>query len=129
MLPTSTTGIRQRRILVVEDDPDMMCFVQKALASVAPDVVMDTACGVRTALSRLAEHEYSLVLADYLLEDGRPGLMLREIVRLVHPGTHFTMMSSLPLAEHLRLSGEPEMDVLRKPFTLGNFQGFLRALL
>ncbi len=56
------------RILVVEDDADLRPLLQHVLISGGFDV--DVTSTVSTAMARLDERDYDLVLADGRLEDG-----------------------------------------------------------
>lgn len=118
-----------RRALVVEDDPDVFHLVMLAIQTLDPRFVVERVTDVEAARKALTLHPYDLVLADYILEGAVPGLALREAVGEIQPRAGFAMMSSLPLGEHLALSGDGGLRVLRKPFSLQRCQEFLRTLL
>jgi CheY-like chemotaxis protein len=64
-----------RRILLVEDDPELRLLLEHVLLGARYEV--DTAATVEAAFARLDGPPYDLVLADGRLEDGT-GMMVAE---------------------------------------------------
>jgi CheY-like chemotaxis protein len=64
-----------KRILLVEDDPDLRLLLEHVLLGAGYEV--DTAATVADAHTRLGDANYDLVLADGRLEDGT-GMMVAE---------------------------------------------------
>ena len=64
-----------KRILLVEDDPDLRLLLEHVLLGAGYEV--DTAATVADAHTRLDDADYDLVLADGRLEDGT-GMMVAD---------------------------------------------------
>src|SRR4029077_6087638 len=67
-LPVLQPGARVARILLVEDDPNVLMLLEHVLRGADHDV--DLAATVRQARSYLGKHRYDLVVADGKLPDG-----------------------------------------------------------
>ena len=74
--------MRNHRILVVEDEPDILIILEWALKKGAYDVV--TAQGARQALRLLAREHFDLILTD-LAMPGTNGIEMVEQIRAM-PG-------------------------------------------
>ncbi|MCG8459790.1 MAG: sigma 54-interacting transcriptional regulator, partial [Holophagales bacterium] len=105
---------QERRILIVEDDPDQRSLVAGILQGRSFPV-----CSAGTkgeALDLLASSPVDLVLSDWNLPDGT-GQELLEQVRDEHPGTAFVMVTAYGTigraVEAIRAGAD---DYLAKPF-------------
>ena len=112
------------RLLVVEDDVQLMPLLGRALHWVDPDVVLDWATDVGQARSAIVENEYRAILADFMLADSDSGLSIYADCRALQPEARFAMMSALPISLPVVAVG-----LLYKPFDLGRVCDFLRRLL
>ena len=72
---SGATRAEMKRILLVEDDPDLRLLLEHVLLGAGYEV--DTAATVADAHTRLDDADYDLVLADGRLEDGT-GMMVAE---------------------------------------------------
>jgi DNA-binding NtrC family response regulator len=120
--PTSST---RKRLLVVEDDADLVAVLERIASSIDADIVMDWAPDVEVAERQMHERRYDVVLADFLLESERTGFALRSRCERLQPHAAFAMMSSMPLD----VPGEDPCPFLRKPFTVAECREFLRTML
>ncbi len=112
-----------RRLLIVEDDPDLVSFLHRAARRVDPDVLVDwipDADGARDALLRT---RFAAVLADYAIEGDGTGWGLRQLVEETQDGAGFAVMSAMPLRP------EDGVPFLRKPFSERRAEHFLRNLI
>ncbi|CAN7716504.1 MULTISPECIES: PAS domain S-box protein [unclassified Variovorax] len=101
------------RVLLVEDDPEVLSVVEKFLASMACEVV---ACANAEEALRLLASEpgIGLLLTDILLGTGMRGTELADAVRTQFPGLPVLLMSGYSS----KLLDEPQgWELLRKPYT------------
>ncbi len=104
------------RILLVEDEPIMLDFMQTALAA-RPDTEVLTARRVQEASDLLQAHEVALVISDYKLPDG-DGLDVLNRAKRHDPATEViivTAYGTVETAVHAMRLGAS--DFLLKPFT------------
>jgi len=117
-----------RRILLVEDDPELLPIIRHGARSLPGKAEIDWAPGIADGLHRLWAHPYDLVLVDYLLAETTTGLVLaRWCAR--HTSSRIALMSAFPVAPELARAGLGTCPFLPKPFSLRRLRGFLRALL
>jgi DNA-binding response OmpR family regulator len=116
---------RARRVLVVDDDPDLMSLVAREFRAQDPDVCIQWSMDFEAARACLRSCRYDAVLADYLIEGAAGGWSLRSDCDVCQPGVPFALMSALPL------SGTEKLGVpfLKKPFSRHELSSFLRSLL
>ncbi|MCP5039572.1 MAG: response regulator [bacterium] len=117
------------RILVVEDDADLMNIVIRMADRLDSALRVDRAADVQHALEKIERHSYRVVLADYFLRGSKCGLSLREPCANQQPSAIFAMMSSLSVQQMWNLSAQAPFPYLRKPFSAEELFGFLRATL
>lgn len=116
--------VRSRRLLVVEDDPDLRAVFERVGAVVDPDLVLDWAESVPDAVEHLERESYDAVICDFMLDERGSGLALRHWCDAHRPATRFAMMSAFPLAD---FAGGPDRPTsfLPKPFTVAQLRRFL----
>jgi CheY-like chemotaxis protein len=73
----------RRRVLIVEDDPDLGEALAQVIASAHEVVAVES--NTLDALGMLAERIVDVLVADYQLSDGTTGLVLFDRVRAVWP--------------------------------------------
>lgn len=113
------------RVLLVEDDPDMVPLVVHLLREIEPGCAVQWCMDSETARSALFQRPFHAVIADYLIEGQATGWSLREPLHTLHPDAGYGLLSALPL-EALDRLGVP---FLHKPFTQAALRAFLRTLL
>ncbi len=116
------------RLLVVEDDKDLMTFLRRIAFRVEPDLAVDWAGSVADARKLMHRQPYDLVLADYVLDTHESGLVLRSWLERRYPQVGFAMMSAYPIGDYLAYSG-PGCPFLPKPFTVKECRRFLSQTL
>ena len=113
-----------RRILVVDDDPDLRRTLQHVLSLHAEPPTL--AAGVREALVLLKEATFDLAFLDIILPDGT-GTDVFRALRTANPGALVVLMTGFPdhpaVAEALALG--PVM-LMRKPFGTREVDDVLR---
>jgi DNA-binding NtrC family response regulator len=126
---TPLLRIRNRRILVVEDDIDLRTPIERVARSIDRDLQVDWASNVAGAFRLFERSGYDLVLADYVLESGPTGLVLQSWVAERHPRTRFAMMSAYLMRDDLRSAIGGSFPFLPKPFTVADCRSFIEAAL
>ena len=117
-----------RRILVVDDDPDLCTLIHETIGPDRSGVELRFATSVDAAVDTLRSahdcaEDFDLVLADFLLADSKNGYELREFCKSISPRSHFAMMSAMPLN-----MAELENDAfLRKPFSPTQCRSFIES--
>jgi CheY-like chemotaxis protein len=112
---------RQPRILLVDDDPEVMGALRRVIRVFEPDWVVLTAEDGKAALDRLEEESFDLVVTDLNMPRVDGFQLLRrlersypETVRVVH-SSHTAMLGTDPsrcLAHHILPKPAPVPDIL-----------------
>ncbi|GGM14216.1 response regulator [Dactylosporangium sucinum] len=103
------------RILVVDDEPDLIEIVRRVLSRAGAEVI--TASGLAGAERLCAEHPKGIDLAitDLKLNDGS-GPQVAEAVRATCPDALIMYMSGLPYFDAAVVDLGPDASVIAKPF-------------
>ena len=86
------------RILIVDDEENLVYFLKQALQYRFPDGAVDTAYSGEEGLSCLAVNRYNLIIADYRMP-GFSGMELIKGVRYLDPRTSIILMTAYGSAE------------------------------
>lgn len=116
------------RVLVVDDDPQMLVFCRRSLER--PDLEVRTAVSPQEALERMAEGPFDLVLSDVRMAAADSGVALAEEIQNRWPETDVMMMTGDPALD----TAIPSMkagtcDYLVKPFLPGRLMAAARRVL
>lgn len=117
------------RILIVDDEKQLVYYLRQTLSLELPDSAVDAAYSGEEALSRLAAQQYDLILAD-LRMPGFDGLELIKGVRYVDAGVPIVLMTGYG-------SGSVEREAARlgvshyvdKPFSIPELMQVVQELL
>lgn len=105
--PFSRAALRRPRILLVDDDPDIIRGLWRMLRVCRPDLQINTAGSGSQALAALAELSYDVVITD-LQMPGVSGLAVLTALAERHPETvrivHSSQLESLDTDEIRSLS-------------------------
>jgi CheY-like chemotaxis protein len=107
-----------RRVLIVDDDKEIITMLQYSLKSLGADYEIETALGSLEALAKIEKNAFNLVVTDYMMKD-MTGVDLARAVRRLSPGTQVILMSAFgskrlrDTSESLGLDG-----YLDKPFDI-----------
>ena len=123
--------LRNQRILVVDDFPEMRSMMKKmAVAFRASDV--DDAKNGEDALKLLAKKKYDIVLCDYNLGDGKDGQNILEEAKFkqyINYGTIFMLITAENTMKMVMGAMEYVPDgYLTKPFTKAEFASRLEKV-
>ncbi|GAA5786172.1 response regulator [Chitiniphilus shinanonensis] len=106
----------KRKVLVVEDNPDMLDCVAEELQYLGHEVLR--AGGVDDALRHLAtEPVIDLLLSDLQLRAALDGAQLARLARTMQPRLDVVIMTGFD-ASQLADDGLERLTVLRKPYSL-----------
>jgi DNA-binding response OmpR family regulator len=115
------------QILVIEDEPGIVDFLERGLRAQGFDVIsaMDGVTGAAAAVN----HDIDLVVLDLMLP-GRSGLDVLAAVQDARPGLPIIVLTALGEVEH-RVAGldAGAVDYLTKPFSLTELAARIRAQL
>lgn len=116
-----------RRILVVDDEPFVCDAVKMMLTS--DGHIVETANSGREALSLLDNHEFDVIVADYLMP-GMRGDQLAAAVKARAPNLPVIIITAY--AETLESSNNPQLGadcILSKPFCLQDMREAITRVL
>lgn len=119
----------EHRILIVEDDVDLMNVIVRIADSLGPNMAIDWATDTHSALKLIQKETYGLVLVDYFLKGSKNGFSLVGACRDHQPDSAFAMMSSMSLEDFWKLPDAIHIPLLRKPFTPEECSGFIASSL
>ena len=120
--------MKTKRILVVDDDPDLLFLVAHGVKSMSPGYVVETASGAQAALDKFEQQGFDLVVTDYMMP-GKNGLELVKDLRRKSPDTKFVVMTAHQETARVRNSvAEMEIGFIGKPFVLPELAGANRCL-
>lgn len=81
------------RLLIVDDDPDLLVILPEAIQVRLPDSVIDTAPSAQAALERIKAVDYDAIVTDIKMP-GMDGLALMHEIRQVRPSTPTLLMTA-----------------------------------
>lgn len=114
-------------ILVIEDEPGIVDFLERGLRAHGFEVV--SALDGESGIERAASQDVDLIVLDLMLP-GRSGLQVLEWLRSARPGLPVIVLTALDEVEH-RVAGldAGAADYLTKPFSLNELAARIRAQL
>lgn len=128
----TTAKLSDKKVLIIDDLAEMRSLLQMTMASLNFDKV-HVVPNIQTALERISEHKYSIILCDYSLGDSTNGQQFLEYLRtrdLISRNTIFIMVTAEQSYEKVVVASECEPDdYLLKPFTGAQFLSRLEKLL
>ncbi len=121
-----------RKILVVDDDPDIMTALTTTLSDMGADLA--TATDGNQAVTRSQEHKPELVILDMMLPKRSGFLVLENIKRLCADSPETTpkiiMITGNPGSRHKVYAQAQGVDIyINKPFRMENLLAAVRKLL
>lgn len=120
---------RRPRVLVVDDDPEIVALLAPPAQAVVGDVRLDWVASLCAASAELERARYDLVLTDWHLANGESGLDLASLVTSLQPAATFAVMTGSSVSEFLLAVGQPPGAFLSKPFSQAACRGFFASVL
>jgi PAS domain S-box-containing protein len=127
--PPALPPVRDKAVLVVDDEPDVLSFLQKVVEAEGDQV--EFAASLKEAADKAGRHSYDLVVADIRLGEGT-GINLYENWSLwsSYPRPAFLFVTgdviNPTLAQEIEKKGLP---LTHKPIDLNSFQFAIRSIL
>ena len=120
-----STNNLNRPVLVVDDEADIRDLMEMTLMKMGLRV--DTAEGVRAALSKLDSKKYSLVLTDMRMPDGS-GLEVVQYINQQHLDVPVAVITAFGSADQaVQALKEGAFDYLQKPITLAQLRTLVKS--
>ncbi|MCB9832616.1 MAG: hypothetical protein H6807_09080 [Planctomycetes bacterium] len=108
-----------RKVLIVEDDFHVRQVTTTMFGKIGFEVIAVSELG--EAIEAMRETpDLALIVSDYVLPDGGNGEVLYQAAK-IRPGVPLVCISGMDIATEL-LEQVPDIQVLRKPFTLGDIR-------
>lgn len=129
---------RVKRVLVIEDDKNLSVLIGYALLEVNPDVEVDWATSLESAMSlyvakgaKNKKNPYDLLIVDIFLEGHGNGFDLIKIIHRMYPKTSFLIVTSLDhdvVKENLSDLQTANIIHLKKPFIYADCKSEIRNI-
>jgi PAS domain S-box-containing protein len=115
------------RVLIVEDEPDLMDVAASLFASMGYDVV--TAASGREAIDMLERRDVDILFTDVVMPNGMTGIELASYTRRHYPDTKIMLASGYPLPALKQRHGNElnEFAFVNKPYRLSDLARTLRS--
>ena len=118
-----------RRILIVDDDPDILLLLTRSLTLVGPDYQLEVCQSGTEALTLGQIRPFDLVISDYSMDDLN-GLQLASKLKERQPGLKFILMSGgdeVSMSQKVAEAGLSSF--IKKPFTMATVRETVRTVL
>jgi PAS domain S-box-containing protein len=115
------------RVLIVEDEPDLMDVAASLFTSMGYDVV--TASSGREAIDMMEQRDVDILFTDVVMPNGMDGLELASYTRTHYPDTKIMLASGYPLPALKQRHGQDlnEFAFVNKPYRLSDLARTLRS--
>jgi len=108
-----------KRILIAEDEEDILWAVTRSLTRGGADIEVQWAKDGHQAYEMLRQKRYDLVISDIYMP-GRDGIELSMDIRKWYPQTKIILMTSCSSAEIMHRAGDlGDYVYVEKPFDIG----------
>lgn len=118
----ATMGGQRTRIMAVDDEPDILEVIKLILARL--NLKVDSFTSPFDALEKLKQEPYSVVLTDIRMPLLN-GIELSREIKKVRPETRVLFMSAFETPLTMANAGVKEIDIISKPFSMGQLRKFL----
>jgi PAS domain S-box-containing protein len=121
------TAEHTERVLIVEDEPDLMDVAASLFTSMGYDVV--TAASGREAIDVLEHRDVDILFTDVVMPNGMNGIELASYTRTHFPDTKIMLASGYPLPALKQRHGSDlnEFAFVNKPYRLSDLARTLRS--
>jgi PAS domain S-box-containing protein len=117
------------RVLIVEDEPDLMDVAASLFTSMGYDVL--TASSGREAIDVMEQRDVDILFTDIVMPNGMNGIELASYTRAHYPETKIMLASGYPLPALKQRHGQDlnEFAFVNKPYRLADLARTLRTAL
>ncbi len=121
--------MRKKRILIVDDDKDILFLIAHSIRRLAPTFEVLTATDGQVALAEASKKPFDLVLTDHMMPE-MTGLHLAQTIRQQNPDTKIVLMTAYG-SQHLNKSLKEVMvdSYITKPFKIPEILELVSKLL
>jgi CheY-like chemotaxis protein len=117
-----------KRMLVVDDEPNVTMVVAASLRKLGKEYAIETANDGQEALEKIRQGSYTLVITDYKMP-GMNGLDLAEAIRDCSPQTLVVLMTAFNISGVTEKIEQHELDgYIQKPFTVAQIRAIVEEL-
>ncbi len=111
--------MNSKRVLIVDDDPDLLFLVAHGVKSLSPDFKVSTAANGAIALDQAQKQKFDLIVTDHMMPE-TTGLELIQKASQFSPETRFILMTAHYDTNRMRNEvGELNLAAfVGKPFTM-----------
>jgi len=120
-------GAHTERVLIVEDEPDLMDVAASLFTSMGYDVL--TAASGREAIDMLERRDVDILFTDVVMPNGMNGIELASYTREHYPDTKIMLASGYPLPALKQRHGSDlnQFAFVNKPYRLSDLARTLRS--
>lgn len=118
--------MNKKRILIVDDDPDLLRLLEDSIQSYCVECEVVRASDGHAALEQLEGQPFDLILTDYQMP-GMNGLELASCVHRTSPGTPVVLVTAHRSGDWLQEKAR-SLDLvgyLQKPFSMAHIRELL----
>ena len=121
------TASHTERVLIVEDEPDLMDVAASLFTSMGYDVL--TAASGREAIDVMERRDVDILFTDVVMPNGMNGIELASYTRVHYPDTKIMLASGYPLPalKQRHGAGLGEFAFVNKPYRLSDLARTLRS--
>jgi PAS domain S-box-containing protein len=125
--PDEQTAAPTERVLIVEDEPDLIDVAASLFTSMGYDVT--TATSGQEAIDVLGRDEFDILFTDVVMPNGMSGIELATYARERFPNTKIMLASGYPLPALKQRHGSElnEFAFVNKPYRLADLARALRT--
>lgn len=118
-----------KRILIVDDDRDILFLLSHSLKRHAPDIEVVTAVDGQAALAELDKKTFQILITDHMMPE-LTGLRLAESIRAKYPQMRILLMTAYDSKHLLSQYQEVSVDgIIAKPFKMKNVLAMVQSFL
>ena len=120
--------MNKKRILIVDDDKDILRMLEFGLKKLGSDYEICTAKDIFSAIDEIEDRRFDLILTDYMMP-GMTGVDLARAARRMSPEAHVVLMTAYGTNKLRDTTNQLGFDgYLNKPFTMDQVRDVIRQV-
>ena len=120
--------MNKKRILIVDDDQDILRMLEFGLKKLGSDYEILTAKDIFSAIDEIEDQRFDLILTDYMMP-GMTGVDLARAARRMSPEAHVVLMTAYGTNKLRNTTDQLGFDgYLNKPFTMEQVRDIIRQI-
>ena len=120
--------MNKKRILIVDDDKDILRMLEFGLKKLGSDYEIFTAKDIFRAIDEIEDQRFDLILTDYMMP-GMTGVDLARAARRMSPEAHVVLMTAYGTNKLRDTTDQLGFDgYLNKPFTMDQVRDIIRQI-